>query len=142
MTEPPRTCYKNCVMLFVRVITLFSLVAGVTSCAGGEPRPLSDTIPPAISNIRIFDISLTHMDISWTTSEPATSQVEYGEVVYGATTAYGMITPLDKNLVTIHAATLSGLSENTLYRFRVRAKDAAGNEAISEETLQATYFHL
>jgi len=135
-------CYKDRVRLFVRVIILFSLVAGVTSCAGGEPRPLSDKIPPTISDIRIFGIDLDHMDISWKTSEPATSQVEYGEVVSGATTAYGMVTPLDENLVTVHAATLSGLAPTALYRFRIRAKDAAGNEAISEETLQATYFHL
>lgn len=66
--------------------------------------------------------------INWTTDEPATSQVEYG-----LTTSYGNLTPLDPTLVTSHSVTKTGLARRTTYHYRVRSKDAAGNEAISTD---------
>lgn len=64
--------------------------------------------------------------ITWTTDEPATSQVEYG-----LNTDYGSLTDLDSNLVTSHSVTITGLVPETLYHYRVRSQDANGNEAIS-----------
>lgn len=64
--------------------------------------------------------------ITWTTNEPATSQVEYG-----LNTDYGSLTDLDSNLVTSHSVTITGLVPETLYHYRVRSQDANGNEAIS-----------
>ncbi|CAD7780195.1 MAG: Right handed beta helix region [Candidatus Methanoperedenaceae archaeon GB50] len=64
--------------------------------------------------------------ITWTTDEPATSQVEYG-----LNTDYGSLTNLDSNLVTSHSVTITGLVPETLYHYRVRSQDANGNEAIS-----------
>jgi len=129
-------CYDSCVkLLFTVIITIALPLAGIScvkSGSGGNP----DITPPSISDIRILDIYNsrgTTMAIAWRTSEPATSQVEYGR-----TTEYGLITPLDENLVINHGATLGGITANSLYHFRVRSKDAAGNEAMSEDK---TYMH-
>jgi hypothetical protein len=64
--------------------------------------------------------------VTWTTDEPADSQVEYG-----TTTAYGSLTVLDPNLITAHSQVLSPLKASTLYHYRVKSRDAAGNLAVS-----------
>lgn len=85
----------------------------------------ADTTPPVITNIVGTGIT-AGFRITWTTDEPATSQVEYG-----LTTSYGNLTPLDPTLLTSHSVTQTGLARRTNYHYRVRSKDAAGNEAIS-----------
>src|SRR5207249_44386 len=61
---------------------------------------------------------------------------------YGLTTAYGSTTTLNTSLVTAHTAALSGLAGTTLYHYRVRTPEAAGNLATSGDftftTLDAT----
>ncbi len=94
---------------------------GITISAG-------DTTPPAITNVTVSTITTSSATISWTTDEPATSQVEYG-----LTTGYGQLTPLDSALLTNHSVTLSGLTEATLYHFRVRSTDGANNPASSAD---------
>ena len=64
--------------------------------------------------------------ITWVTDKPSTSQIEYG-----INTSYNTITPLDTNLVTYHKVTVSSLTPSTLYHYRIRSKDAYGNEALS-----------
>lgn len=66
--------------------------------------------------------------ITWTTNEPATSQVEYG-----LTTGYGTITALDTTLVTSHSVALLNLTAGATYHFRVRDRDAQGNLAVSAD---------
>jgi hypothetical protein len=87
-----------------------------------------DTIPPVVSGIATTDVTTTSVTITWTTSEPATSQVEYG-----TTTDYGLTCPLDSILVTSHHITLSGLDPDTEYHFRVISVDSSGNEATSDD---------
>ena len=84
----------------------------------------SDTIPPTISGINSSNVAQSSVTIVWTTSEPATSQVEYG-----TTASYGSITSLDNNLVTSHSVSLNGLAANTTFHFIAKSKDASGNEA-------------
>jgi glucose/arabinose dehydrogenase/PKD repeat protein len=81
-----------------------------------------DTTAPALSAVASSNVTSGSATITWTTDEPATSQVEYG-----TTTAYGSATPLDTTLTTSHSVLLSGLSPQTLYDYRVRSSDAAGN---------------
>ncbi len=85
-----------------------------------------DTTPPVLSNITAGSVTSAGAAITWTTNEASTTQVEYG-----ATTAYGGSTTLNSSLVTAHTATLSGLQAGTVYHFRVRSADAAGNVAVS-----------
>ena len=67
--------------------------------------------------------------ISWTTDEPASSQVEYG-----LTAAYGSLTTLNSSLVTSHSVTVSGLTPNTPYHFRVRSSDVCSHESLSGDS--------
>ncbi len=105
-----------------------------TDVAGNtDPTPASyawvvDTRAPVISNVVAASITTSTTAISWTTDEASDSQVEYG-----ATTAYGSSTPLATAQVTTHSMSLSGLTSNTLYHYRVKSRDAAGNLAVSAD---------
>jgi hypothetical protein len=88
--------------------------------------PAPDTTAPVISAIAPGNITQTNATIAWTTNELSDTQVEYG-----TTTAYGSSTTLNSSLVTSHSASLSGLTANTTYHYRVKSKDAAANLATS-----------
>jgi hypothetical protein len=92
-----------------------------------------DTTPPVIGSIRSSNITASGATISWTTNEPSTTQVEYG-----LSTAYGSTTSLDSTLRTSHTLLLSGLVPGTVYHFRVRSMDAAGNPATSGDNAFTT----
>jgi hypothetical protein len=83
-----------------------------------------DTTAPVLSNIQASAITNTSATITWTTNEVATTQVDYG-----FTTAYGQSSTLDTNKVLNHTVALSGLRADTLYHFRMRSRDTAGNQA-------------
>jgi hypothetical protein len=85
----------------------------------------TDTQAPAISAVAASNITNRSATITWTTNEPSTSQVEYGQ-----TTSYGSLTTLDPTLVASHTVVVPGLAANTFYNYRVRSKDAAGNERV------------
>ena len=86
----------------------------------------SDITPPTISGVSASGISGTSATISWTTNEASDSQVDYG-----ITESYGNTTPLNSSMVTSHSQALSGLTQGTLYYYRVKSRDAAGNLATS-----------
>jgi RHS repeat-associated protein len=81
-----------------------------------------------ISNVAAGGISTSGATITWTTNENSDSQVEYG-----VDTGYGQLAPTTPNpaLVTAHSQVLSGLTAGTVYHYRVRSRDAAGNLAAS-----------
>jgi hypothetical protein len=86
-----------------------------------------DVTPPVFSFIDSVDIEYNTAKIVWTTDEPATSFVQFGETLsYGRTVgSYGFVTD--------HFVELpKDLSPNTLYNYRVRSTDSSGNEAVSE----------
>jgi hypothetical protein len=85
-----------------------------------------DTTPPAISSVNASSITSSGATVSWTTNEASDSQVEYG-----TSAAYGSATTLNTSMTTSHNGTLSGLAASTLYHYRVRSRDAAGNLAVS-----------
>ncbi len=87
---------------------------------------LPDTTPPSLSNIAASNISAGGATVTWATNEAADSQVEYG-----LTAAYGSSTALDSVLAVNHSVNLAGLSASTVYHYRVKSKDAAGNLAQS-----------
>ena len=85
-----------------------------------------DTTPPVISGVTASNITTSGAVITWTTNEASNTQVDYG-----TTTGYGSSTTLNSALVTSHSQTLSGLLANTLYHYRVKSRDSAGNLATS-----------
>jgi phosphodiesterase/alkaline phosphatase D-like protein len=87
-----------------------------------------DTTPPTISAVVAGNITATSATITWTTNELATSQVNYG-----LTNSYGSTTFLDPALLLNHGVGITGLTPDTLYHYRVRSSDAAGNEAVSSD---------
>jgi len=136
----------------VGLVCLAAVIGGtiftVSSCSPGEapaasllpmppikeePEPI-DSTAPVITDVSILAIGKNGAVIIWTTDEAATSQVEYG-----LTTSYGSATAPDTNLVTSHTATLSGLTATTTYSFKVKSKDASGNESVSPDYTLVTY---
>src|SRR5207245_237316 len=55
------------------------------------------------------------------------------QVEHGLTPSYGSMTTLNTSLVTTHSQALVGLMAGTLYHYRVKSKDAAGNLATSAD---------
>jgi hypothetical protein len=95
--------------------------------------PATDTTPPAISSVSSSGITSSGATITWSTNEAADSQVEYG-----FTTSYGNSTALSSSMVTAHSLSLSSLNSNTVYHYRVKSKDAAGNPAVSGDMTLTT----
>jgi hypothetical protein len=87
---------------------------------------LSDTTPPALSLIIAAPVIASDATISWSVSELADGQVEYG-----ATADYGLASNLDSDFSLDHSITLSGLMPDTTYHFRVKSADQSGNLAAS-----------
>ena len=86
---------------------------------------LVDATFPVISSVTAAPAGFSAL-ITWSTDEPASSQIEFG-----ATIAYGSLTPLNSALLTSHNVTLIGLVPEATYHFRVRSRDLAGNEQLS-----------
>lgn len=80
-----------------------------------------DTTPPNISNVAVTTLP-NGANITWTTNEPATS-----EVAYGKTQNYELGPFEELTLKTSHSAEIRGLQPDTLYHFRILADDAQGN---------------
>ena len=89
-----------------------------------------DTTPPVLSAIHVSPGD-DSAQITWTTDEPATS-----EVAYGPTLAYENGTVSDPLLKTAHSITLTNLDPSTLYHFRVTSVN--GN-AIPTSTSDLTF---
>jgi len=115
------------------VYVQFKDAAGNWSSAPITDTIVLDTTAPAISVVTASSITATGATITWTTNETATTQVEYG-----LTATYGQSTTLDLTLVTSHSVGLSGLTASTLYHYRIRSKDAAGNEALGADATFTT----
>jgi len=91
--------------------------------AGGQ-----DQTPPTISGITVSGISNLQATISWTTSESATSLVEYG--VEASSYPFNSS---DATLRTSHSRTLTNLGANTTHYYLVCSSDAVGNQACTSE---------
>jgi len=84
----------------------------------------ADTTPPNISIRTATANGDGTAQISWTTNEPATSRVNFGTVPAALSQQVE-----DTALVTSHSVTLTGLSPNTTYYYRVTSADASANSS-------------
>lgn len=94
----------------------------------------ADTTPPAITGVTATNLSSVGATITWTTNEPATSQVDYG-----TTMAYGASSPFASALVGAHSVALTGLSPATTYHYRVQSADGSGNMSLSGDFTFTTF---
>jgi Calx-beta domain/IPT/TIG domain/Fibronectin type III domain len=111
------------------IVTLSSNAAyaiGTPASATVTIADNADTIAPVISGVGASSITTASATISWTTNELSDTQVDYG-----TTTAYGNSTALASTLMTSHVGLLTVLQKSTLYHYRVRSRDEAGNLAVS-----------
>ena len=100
---------------------------GNSTTSGDYTFTTIDNMPPIISGVAVSEVTTNSAIVTWTTTEKADSQVEFG-----LTRAFGFITPVDTNLVTSHRVTITGLAPGKWYSYRVISKDLAGNPMQSD----------
>ena len=106
-----------------------TVVAFDGSGASAAAAPVTVTVqntPPAISSIQLASIAANAAVVTWSTSQPASSGVDFGLSSYSNSL-------LDGHLVTSHSATLGNLAPSTTYHFRVNSSNAAGVLATSAD---------
>lgn len=77
--------------------------------------------PPSISNVQAGTVGANTATITWSTTTPSDSKVNYG-----LTTSYGS-QATNVASTTSHAVVLSGLSPNTLYHYQCVSANAYGS---------------
>ncbi len=105
-----------------------SVTGSITAGAEESEDPTEDvdSTAPTISNVTVSGITSSEATITWTTSEPANSSLDYGlEETFGTTEESLYV------FVTSHSISLSGLDEAMTYYFQVRSSDASDNEGTS-----------
>lgn len=148
-SSAPRSQLSSPAQLLILVVVVLLLgLGGFVYWQFGSQSSTADTTPPIISNISVLAKTEQSATIVWKTDEAASSQVEYGK-----TSSYGLISPSQPQNdltsgspgVTTHGVNLSPLQPGTIYHYRVKSKDAAGNEAVSAgdrtfKTLESTTY--
>jgi len=86
-----------------------------------EAVAVADCTGPVISGVAVTDLEGTRATVTWSTDEPADSEVFYSD----APPAWATSGSMDR--VTEHSVPLTGLTECTPYSFGVRSTDLAEN---------------
>lgn len=113
--------------------TVVSVSAGLVTNAGLHLK-LTDDLAPKIWDVQVSNVNSTSATITWRTDERGDSTVEFG-----TTTGFG--TSLVKAaLVKNHSIVIPNLKGSTGYYFRVKSRDAIGNESVSDTYGFMTFF--
>jgi hypothetical protein len=116
---------------------------------GNAAEPISvsfrtslDLRAPVISNLKtessvvgVGDEAKGQITVSWDTDEESTAQVEFDQ---GTGSDYPNKTQEQDRMTMNHVAILTDLKAGTVYHLRVVAKDSAGNEAKSYDSVVIT----
>jgi len=92
------------------------------------PGQASDTTPPHITEIRVEEANYDHFGVFWKTYEPTIGRLEYG-----LAPDINLSSPWTAELRTAGGVTQTALVPYTTYFFRVRVKNAAGNETVTRD---------
>ncbi len=111
--------------------TSVSVFAGVVTTLDLHLK-LPDNIAPKLWDVRATPSDFS-ANITWRTDERSDSTVEFGTGSDFGTVVF------DSTLTKIHSVGLRNLEQRTGYLFRVKSKDAAGNETVSETYSFMTY---
>ncbi len=90
------------------------------------------SISPIINNITVTNITTNLVTITWTTNQPTSTLFEYG-----TTTSYGNAIS-DSTLTTSHTITLSNLTPDTTYHFKITSKNFYGLSSSTEDNTFTT----
>ncbi|MGA2367264.1 MAG: trypsin-like peptidase domain-containing protein [Dehalococcoidia bacterium] len=88
-----------------------------------------ETNPLYIDTVSHSDVFNDHAVISWKTSKPSTSLLEYGLTVG----AYPFKAGEDATLLADHSMVIQNLQPKTTYHYHLKAVDVCGNEAVSSD---------
>jgi len=113
--------------------------------AAGELQQVStsaDTRPPEIADLKVEseiigtgEEATAQLVVSYSTDEPSTAQIEYGE---GSGTTYSQKTQEDASLSNNHLVVISGLTPAKVYHLRAISKDSYLNDAFSIDKVVIT----
>ena|SRR3990170_381881 len=128
--------------LLCHLLIALTLLLGGVSCRQGGPQapaaaqatPARDTTPPMFSEIKLEEAALDILEVIWKTDEPTIGRLEYG-----LTPDIGLSSAWTAELSTNGGILQTGLVPMQTYNFRVRVKDAAGNETVSEDKTVTLY---
>ena len=124
MSEPARfikTTGKQTLKTISKIITLIALFVAVTASAATKPT---------ISAVSVYDVTQNAAKVTWTVSQYATGQVQYGK-----TAAYGQVSVKETSFqYKTHIQQLMGLSPGTLYHFRAISANRAGVTVVSGDS--------
>jgi hypothetical protein len=90
-------------------------------------------VTTVISNTTVTGITTSSATISWSTNNPADTQV-----AYGTSPAYGLSTALNPTPTQNHVVTLSGLNAQTVYHYQVKSRDGTGALVVSADAVFTT----
>jgi hypothetical protein len=127
----PKILYVNLIIFFIFFIVAFAIGFFVMKNIGALPvsaqETAKDTVPPAISNVKVAEVSATSSTITWDTDELSDSLINYG-----LDKNYGIVRDprADK---TSHAIVIDDLAPGTDYFFRITSADGSGNQGISND---------
>jgi len=83
---------------------------------------------PPVGLMKVFNITRTSVEITWTSNEETTTQIEYG-----TTTDYGALSELKEDYTITHHVVLTGLGPNTTYHYRVKVTNSDEEEYLSSD---------
>jgi peptidoglycan hydrolase-like protein with peptidoglycan-binding domain len=114
--------------------TLYAVAEDTSGNFATSSETVTVENPPVISAISFASSATTNVIVTWTTNEPATSQINYGSTIsYGSASSSAAF-------VTSHTMTLTGLTASTTYHFQIQSVDSQGNTATSSDQIIATPF--
>lgn len=90
------------------------------------PSSTPTAVPPSILDLASSSITRSSATITWTTDQPASSQVDYA-----GSGDLSLKTSRDPSLVTSHRVVLDALQPGATYSFMVRSATAGGGVSVS-----------
>jgi hypothetical protein len=105
----------------------------LTPTATTTPTLTSTPLPAIIGDVASSSITRSSATVTWTTSQPATSQVDYG-----GPSDLTLQSSRDSSLVTVHRVVLVGLQPGTAYHFVVRGTSPGGATSVSPTNVLIT----
>ncbi len=116
------------------IIALALLLVGTFAGIMIEEVDAQDEVPPAVVGVRVLNIGEQWFEVTWETNEPTKGGVEWGR-----TDEYGNTAQALGSFETVHYLNVTGLERDTLYHFRVFAKDLGGNIGYGDDLEIGTF---